>query len=115
VSFRPCNCQLCRAFPAYDLGPYAPQYLVPARSAAKLATARWVRMPHHSETTSNSARLAGYVDYFSDSPHNKPVVLDDGTSVLFPKDWTDEDADKWRKGMDLLRPSQSIHSGYPFH
>ena len=34
----------------------------------------------------------------------EPVVLDDGTSVLFPSGWTDEDADKWRKGMELQRP-----------
>lgn len=45
------------------------------------------------------------MDYFSDHHNNKePVVLEDGTSVLFPKGWTDEDADKWRKSMDLQHP-----------
>jgi hypothetical protein len=47
----------------------------------------------------------GYMDFFSDdSTHKEPVILDDGTSVLFPSGWTDEDADKWRKGMELQRP-----------
>jgi hypothetical protein len=72
-------------------------------------------MPYRFETSPDTAPVAGYVDYFSDSPHNKPVVLDDGTSVLFPKHWTDEDADKWRKGMDLQRPAHSNHRGYQFH
>ena len=50
-------------------------------------------------------RYTGYMDYFSDNHKNKePVVLEDGTSVLFPKGWTDEDADKWRKGMELQAP-----------
>ena len=48
----------------------------------------------------------GYIDFFSDNSMNKePVVLEDGTSVQFPEDWTDEDADKWRKSMELERPS----------
>ena len=44
----------------------------------------------------------GYMDLFGE-PHylKEPLVLEDGTSVLFPRDWTDEDADKWRKGMQL--------------
>jgi hypothetical protein len=25
--------------------------------------------------------------------------------VQFPKGWTNEDADKWRKGMELQRPT----------
>lgn len=46
----------------------------------------------------------GYIDFFSDNYTNKePAILEDGTSVQFPKDWTDEDADKWRKGMQLER------------
>jgi hypothetical protein len=70
-------------------------------------------MPDRTETSATAKPCAGYVDYFSDSPYNISVVLDDGTSVLFPKCWTDEDADKWRKGMDLQRP---IHRpGYQFH
>jgi hypothetical protein len=47
----------------------------------------------------------GYIDFFSESFTSKePVVLDDGTSVQFPNGWTDEDADKWRKSMELQRP-----------
>ena len=46
-----------------------------------------------------------YIDFFSENYTNKePVVLEDGTSVQFPRGWTDEDADKWRKGMELQRP-----------
>ena len=48
----------------------------------------------------------GYIDFFSEHYTNKePVVLEDGTSVQFPNGWTDEDADKWRKSMELQRPS----------
>jgi hypothetical protein len=47
----------------------------------------------------------GYMDFFNPSYTNKtPLILADGTSVQFPADWTDEDADKWRKSMDLQRP-----------
>ena len=53
------------------------------------------------------------MDYFSEGNSNKErVILQDGTSVLFPSGWTDEDADEWRKGMELQRPSEhaaSIH------
>ena len=45
-----------------------------------------------------------------------PVILQDGTSVLFPNGWTDEDADKWRKGMELQRPSHhSVSARCFFH
>ena len=48
----------------------------------------------------------GYIDFFSDDYTNKePLILEDGTSVQFPRGWTDEDADKWRKGMELQRPN----------
>lgn len=48
----------------------------------------------------------GYIDFFSENNTNKePVILEDDTSVQFPNGWTDEDADKWRKGMQLDRPS----------
>jgi hypothetical protein len=58
----------------------------------------------------------GYIDFFSDDYDcKKPVILDDGTSVLFPKDWTDEDADKWRKGMKLQRPEHSPAHVHRFH
>lgn len=47
----------------------------------------------------------GYMDYFSDHHTNRePIILADGTSVQFPSGWTDEDADKWRKGMELQPP-----------
>jgi hypothetical protein len=47
----------------------------------------------------------GYMDFFSEHHENKdPVILQDGTSVEFPAGWTDEDADKWRKGAELQRP-----------
>jgi hypothetical protein len=49
----------------------------------------------------------GYMDYFSgDNTNKEPVVQEDGTSILFPSGWTDEDADKWRKGMELQRPGR---------
>jgi hypothetical protein len=47
----------------------------------------------------------GYMNVFVDGYYLKePLVLEDGTSVLFPMDWTDEDADKWRMGARLQRP-----------
>ena len=47
----------------------------------------------------------GQLRLFGDNNSNKvPVLLEDGTSVQFPKGWSDEDADKWRKGMELQRP-----------
>jgi len=51
-----------------------------------------------------SGPYLGYVDHFSEeSVNTEPLILEDGTSVIFPKGWTDEDADKWRKGMELQR------------
>ena len=56
-------------------------------------------------------RYQGFMDFFSDNNTNRePVILEDGTSVQFPKGWTDEDADKWRKGMELQRPGDSTAS-----
>lgn len=56
---------------------------------------------------------SGYVDYFSDDNRNhEPVVLEDGTSVAYPAGWTDEDADKWRKGNDLQPPSPCASTAY---
>jgi hypothetical protein len=49
-------------------------------------------------------RYQGYMDYFGDNTTKEPIVLEDSTSVSFPDGWTDEDADKWRKGMDLQPP-----------
>lgn len=46
----------------------------------------------------------GYMDYFGDNTTKDSIVLEDGTSVSFPEGWTDEDADKWRKGMELQAP-----------
>jgi len=58
-------------------------------------------------------RYQGFMDFFSDNNTNKePVILEDGTSVQFPKGWTDEDADKWRKGMELQRPGDYTASSY---
>ena len=58
-----------------------------------------------------------YLDYFSDEHANiVPLILDNGTSVIFPKGWTDEEADKWRKGMELQRPNDYPTSSYQtFH
>jgi hypothetical protein len=60
-------------------------------------------------------QYTGYMDYFSDD-HNfkEPVLLEDGTSVRFPTGWTDEDADKWRKGHELQRPDHFTARTY-FH
>jgi hypothetical protein len=50
-------------------------------------------------------RCAGYMDLFSERHQNKaPLLLKDGTSVVFPAGWTDEDANKWRKGKELQKP-----------
>ena len=64
-------------------------------------------MPHDRELQFPylPEQYRGYMDYFSDDNENKePIILEDGTSVVFPTGWTDEDADNWRKGMDLQRP-----------
>jgi hypothetical protein len=55
-------------------------------------------------TGANSVARAGYMDFFGDYNNKEPIILEDGTSVHFPAGWTDEDADKWRKSMDLQRP-----------
>jgi hypothetical protein len=34
----------------------------------------------------------------------EPLLLGDGTSVLFPGGWTDEDAFSWREDMGLKQP-----------
>ena len=48
----------------------------------------------------------GYLDYFGQTfSVREPLIMSDGTSVVFPKGWTDEDADKWRKGKQLQRQS----------
>jgi hypothetical protein len=55
---------------------------------------------------SGDPHIQGYGDYFSmDESLREPILLRDGTSVLFPSHWTDEDADKWRKGAGLQPPS----------
>jgi hypothetical protein len=51
----------------------------------------------------------GYGDYFSiDDSIREPILLQDGTSVLFPSHWTDEDAGRWRKGVGLQPPSAPL-------
>jgi len=71
---------------------------------------------HDRESPYISEQFRGYMDYFSDDQtNNEPVILGDGTSVLFPKDWTDEDADKWSKGMELQRPSNTANTYDNFH
>ena len=59
---------------------------------------------------------SGYVDYFSDgNPNSEPIILEDGTSVAYPAGWTDEDADKWRKGNKLQPPSPCGSIAFDFH
>jgi len=51
---------------------------------------------------------AGYVDLFSDTHRNKnPVILLDGTSIKWPKNWSQRDADRWRKLSGLERPKNT--------
>ena len=57
-------------------------------------------------------RYQGYVDYFGENPTKNPIILEDGTSVSFPEGWTDEDADKWRKGMELQPPGYNARVTY---
>lgn len=48
----------------------------------------------------------GYGDYFAlDESIREPILLKDGTSILFPSDWTDKDVDRWRRRMGLQPPS----------
>jgi hypothetical protein len=61
------------------------------------------------------AEFQGYMDFFSEQHENKePVILEDGTSVEFPAGWTDEGADKWRKGHELQRRNDYRASSYDF-
>lgn len=59
----------------------------------------------------------GYVDHFDQTGSAKePFILEDGTSERFSKDWTDEDADKWRQGMALQRPDNfRVSTHYILH
>jgi hypothetical protein len=57
-------------------------------------------------------KFHGYMDFFERNDLQEPLILEDGTSVEFPSGWTDEDADKWRKGMQLQRPSDYTASSY---
>ena len=54
----------------------------------------------------------GYIDYFDENDTNQPIILSDGTSVSFPIGWTDEDADKWRKSVDLQPPGYRSSKAY---
>lgn len=51
--------------------------------------------------------LAGYRDIF-DVARKGPLVLRDGTSIEWPKGWTQKDADRWRKTNKLERPAGFI-------
>lgn len=95
-----------QAFPAYGSDLQRAPYLVEMLPAANAADGRLLAMsqPLNTQRPTNHP---GYTDYFSNDSNTKPVILDDGTSVQFPKDGTDEDADKWRKGMELERPSRT--------
>jgi len=49
----------------------------------------------------------GYVDFFSDAHKNKnPFILLDGTSIKWPRNWKQSDADRWRKLSGLERPKK---------
>jgi hypothetical protein len=48
---------------------------------------------------------AGYIDLFDDSNKRRhPLILTNGTDVLFPKGWSEKDAASWRAGIKLERP-----------
>lgn len=48
----------------------------------------------------------GYDNYFAiDDSIREPILLKDGTSVLFPAHWTEEQVAGWRKNMGLQPPS----------
>lgn len=48
------------------------------------------------------AAVTGYRDIF-DTGRKSPLVLRDCTSIEWPKGWTQEDADRWRKANGLER------------
>jgi len=53
-------------------------------------------------------RPQGFRDIFSGDPHAEvAVILGDGTSVEFPKGWTEQDVLTWRQYCGLLPSSTS--------
>ncbi len=47
----------------------------------------------------------GYRNIFTVERRDKrPMILEDGTSIVFPDNWTDEQAETWRKYACLSRP-----------
>jgi hypothetical protein len=62
-------------------------------------------MPNATTSRAGSPQAEGYSDYFAlASSVQEPLLLGDGTSVLFPGGWTDEDAFSWREDMGLKQP-----------
>jgi hypothetical protein len=65
-------------------------------------------MIHGATFRSKAPSDDGYGDYFAiGTSVTEPVLMQDGTSVLFPGDWTAEDADRWRKAMRLEAPAST--------
>jgi hypothetical protein len=51
--------------------------------------------------------LSGFADIFADGNENsRPLVLLDGTSVQWPRGWTENDALAWREARALTRQDQ---------
>lgn len=65
-------------------------------------------MPRKAPKPPLADETTGHVDFFSDSHTNRmPIILSDGTSVKFPRGWTEKQADEFRKKSHLMRPSRS--------
>lgn len=57
-------------------------------------------------TEVKKARPHPYRSFFSMNRLGKmPLILQDGTSVEFPSDWTKEDAQRWRERANLVKPT----------
>jgi len=55
--------------------------------------------------------MAGYADLFSNQHDNsQPLILFDGTSVQWPRGWTENDAVAWREKRDLMPPTERRHT-----
>ena len=59
--------------------------------------------PRRPAKIAKAAFTRAYRDIF-DVKRKGPLVLRDGTSIEWPKGWTQEDADRWRKAAKLEKP-----------
>jgi hypothetical protein len=64
-------------------------------------------MPRKPAKPPLADETTAHVDFFSDGHTNRmPVILSDGTSIKWPRGWTEKQADEFRRTSHLMRPSR---------